>query len=277
MDNGQKDESVGSSSSIPFPWSKLWSANCIPRCKEFVWRACHNIIPVLIALQKKKIQLDHICPLCGEEPETTEHALLYCPQVAPIWFASQLGIAIDKSNSLTIRSWLQDFLNHNNKDAAGLIISTMWAIWKRRNLWVFKKNPLEFSPVLDMVTMNTSNMLMKTSLHIVQQRMVSWVRPEEHVYKANVDVAISQHSGAGLGVVFRISQGEVMASFIPHILDPTLTEALAIQRTMRTARQLIFTKVVFEADNQVCIQRLNSNTPNFSYLSSIVELKIVNC
>ncbi|KAJ1410433.1 Ribonuclease H-like superfamily [Sesbania bispinosa] len=104
--------------------------------------------------------------------------------------------------------------------------------------------------------------------------MVSWVSVEEHVYKANVDATISQHSGAGLGVVFRNSQGEVMTSatcFIPHILDPTLAKALAIQWAMRTVRQLIFTKVVFEADNQVCIQILNSNTPDFSYLSAIVE------
>ncbi|KAJ1425123.1 Reverse transcriptase zinc-binding domain [Sesbania bispinosa] len=89
-------ESAGSSSAPPFPWTKILSANCIPRCKEFAWRACHDIIPVLTGLQRKKIQLDPICPLCGEEPETTEHAILYCSQVAPLWFASQLGIAIDR-------------------------------------------------------------------------------------------------------------------------------------------------------------------------------------
>ncbi|KAJ1423881.1 Reverse transcriptase zinc-binding domain [Sesbania bispinosa] len=49
-------ELVGSSSSMTFPWSKVWSASYIPRCKDFVWRACHDILPVCTALQRKKIQ-----------------------------------------------------------------------------------------------------------------------------------------------------------------------------------------------------------------------------
>ncbi|KAJ1426695.1 Reverse transcriptase zinc-binding domain [Sesbania bispinosa] len=222
----KREESAGSSSAPPFPWTKIWSANRIPCCKEFVWRACHDIIPVLIGLQRKKIQLDSICPLCGEEPETTEHAILYCSQVAPLWFASQLGIAIDRESRLALRPWLQIFLNQNNKDATGLILTTM---------------NIAFKPL-------------KVSQQVVQQQMVSWVRPGEHVYKANVDAAILKNSGAGLGAVFRNSQGEVMAAathFIPHMLDLLLAEALAIEWAMRTAMQLLFTKVVFEADNQV--------------------------
>ncbi|KAJ1434117.1 Reverse transcriptase zinc-binding domain [Sesbania bispinosa] len=116
----KKDESIGSSSSIPFPWSKVWSANCIPRCKDLAWRACHEILPVLTTLQKKKIVFDQIYPMCGEAAETTEHALIYCSQVAPIWFASQLGIEINGAHNLGVQNWLQRFLNLNDKDAAGL-------------------------------------------------------------------------------------------------------------------------------------------------------------
>ncbi|KAJ1420314.1 Ribonuclease H-like superfamily [Sesbania bispinosa] len=267
--------SVGSSYSPPFPWSTLWSANCIPRCKDLAWRACHDILPVLTVLQKKKLQVDHICPMCGGAPETAEHALIYCSQVAPIWFASQLGIAINENNNLSVQCWLQRFLNLNDKDASGLILTTMWAIWKRRNLWVFEKKLLKFSQVLDMVTMNTpAPQPIGSSSRYNQPRPASWVRPEETIYKANVNAAISPNSGAGLGVVFRNSQGEVMAtatSSIPNISDSTLAEALAIQWAMKIAQQLLLTRVTFEADNQLCIQRLNSNITYFSYLSSIIE------
>ncbi|KAJ1438703.1 Ribonuclease H-like superfamily [Sesbania bispinosa] len=112
-----------------------------------------------------------------------------------------------------------------------------------------------------MVTRNIVVKSLKVSQQVVQQQRISWVRPEDNVYKVNVDAAILKNSGAGLGAVFRNSQGEVMAAathFIPHMLDPLLAEALAIEWAMRTAMQLLFTKVVFEVDSQVCIQRINS-------------------
>ncbi|KAJ1397132.1 Zinc finger, CCHC-type [Sesbania bispinosa] len=77
--------------------------------------------------------------------------------------------------------------------------------------------------VLEMVTRNIAVKPLKVSQQVVQQQRISWVRLEDNVYKANVDAAILKNSGAGLGAVFRNSQGEVMAAathFIPHMLDP---------------------------------------------------------
>ncbi|KAJ1403098.1 Ribonuclease H-like superfamily [Sesbania bispinosa] len=131
----------------------------------------------------------------------------------------------------------------------------MWAIWKRRNLWVFEKKLLEFSQVLDMVNMNAAaQQPTGSSSRYNQSRSASWARLEENIYKANVDVAISQNAGASFGVVFRNSQGEVMAaatSSMPNISDSVLAEALAIQWAMKTAQQLLLTRVIFETDNQM--------------------------
>ncbi|KAJ1392160.1 Reverse transcriptase-like [Sesbania bispinosa] len=62
-----------------------------------------------------------------------------------------------------------------------------------------------------------------------QQRQAQWNCPDISVYKGNVDVAVSSNMGAGLGVVFRNHQGQVMASAtcsLSNIKDPMLAEAM---------------------------------------------------
>ncbi|KAJ1382957.1 Reverse transcriptase-like [Sesbania bispinosa] len=123
----------------------------------------------------------------------------------------------------------------------------MWAIWKRRNLWVFEKKLMEFPHVLDMVSMNVSNMQsVQPQIQNVQRMLAKWECPEINVYKANVDAVVSSNTGVGLGVFFRNHEGEVMAtatSMLPHTRDPLLAESLAINWAMKIAHQLIFTRM----------------------------------
>ncbi|KAJ1443668.1 Ribonuclease H-like superfamily [Sesbania bispinosa] len=121
---------------------------------------------------------------------------------------------------------------------------------------------MEFQQVLDMVSMNISHLQPKpNSPQNVQQQLAKWRFPELNVIKANVDAATSSDTGVGFGVVFRNHLGDVMASAtstMPNICDPLLEEALAINWAIKTAEQLLFTRVVIESDSQLCIQ---SSTP----------------
>lgn len=75
-------------------WQKIWAIGASPRCNELVWRACKEVLPVRTNLIRRSLNIDPICPCCGEEEETTIHALLKCEAVRRMWFASHLSIHI---------------------------------------------------------------------------------------------------------------------------------------------------------------------------------------
>lgn len=59
-------------------WKKLWSLDVKRKIQHFLWRACHNSIPVANNLQKRGMRVDGICRQCGEASETVEHLFFHC-------------------------------------------------------------------------------------------------------------------------------------------------------------------------------------------------------
>ena len=46
-------------------WTKLWALNTPPKVRNFVWRACSDILPTRPNLLRRKIKVDLICNICG--------------------------------------------------------------------------------------------------------------------------------------------------------------------------------------------------------------------
>ncbi|KAF7835886.1 uncharacterized protein G2W53_010745 [Senna tora] len=62
-------------------WQAVWKMNTLPITKLFMWRAGKDILPTAGALQKRGIDINDLCLLCGAEVETCFHALVGCEQV----------------------------------------------------------------------------------------------------------------------------------------------------------------------------------------------------
>lgn len=60
-------------------WHAIWNLKVPNVEKNFLWKACHDILPTRVNLKTKKIVEDPSCPLCGREQETTVHILWQCP------------------------------------------------------------------------------------------------------------------------------------------------------------------------------------------------------
>ncbi|KAL5803503.1 hypothetical protein ACOSQ4_031808 [Xanthoceras sorbifolium] len=71
--------SLSGSSSSPDSkwWLALWNLNIPPKIKIFIWRVCHNAIPSLCNLCSRKIVVDPCCSRCGDDPESSAHALFW--------------------------------------------------------------------------------------------------------------------------------------------------------------------------------------------------------
>lgn len=70
------------SSSTTMPpelWNLIWGA-CIPqKIKHFMWKLCHNAVAVKGNMARKRISREDTCPICCNDQETVEHAILLCP------------------------------------------------------------------------------------------------------------------------------------------------------------------------------------------------------
>jgi hypothetical protein len=66
-------------------WKNLWSLKIPNTEKNFLWRACHRLLPTKDNLAKRKIVLDPLCSICLNEVETPFHVLWACPSAEDVW------------------------------------------------------------------------------------------------------------------------------------------------------------------------------------------------
>ncbi|XP_071699289.1 uncharacterized protein [Rutidosis leptorrhynchoides] len=109
----------------------------------FIWRAKQNKLPVRTELDKRGIDLDLTrCPVCDDDQETLQHALLACKHSIEIW---NRILKWWKLNSLHIANLkeLSKCSNPSFNSHTGLAIwqavvwTTSYFIWKNRNDFVF--------------------------------------------------------------------------------------------------------------------------------------------
>ena len=114
-------------------WNRVWSLHILPKVKNFIWRACLNILPTKINLKKKKITTDGFCPICESEAESIAHALWECPVANDVWLSSKLRVQkVPKYRGDFITLVLSLFDKVGEKDCE-LVSMIMWYIWFNRN------------------------------------------------------------------------------------------------------------------------------------------------
>lgn len=59
-------------------WTGIWKMNIKKKIQHFIWRVCHNKLPVMSNLRKRGREGDDMCLFCGEGRETTEHLFFHC-------------------------------------------------------------------------------------------------------------------------------------------------------------------------------------------------------
>ena len=66
-------------------WTAIWKLRLPNKIKIFSWRACHEILPTVVNLTRRKVLNDDICSVCTREMESTIHAFWDCAAVQDIW------------------------------------------------------------------------------------------------------------------------------------------------------------------------------------------------
>jgi hypothetical protein len=79
--NGECSTSYGNS----VFWKKNWAVKASNASKNFLWRACQNVLPTKQNLLRKGVVENDLCPCCHSEVESVIHVLWECPGAQDVW------------------------------------------------------------------------------------------------------------------------------------------------------------------------------------------------
>ena len=153
-----------------------------------------------------------------------------------------------------------------------------WSLWQRRNR-IREKQP---SWPLHEVSMRAKNLvLVYFEIHKhppeTQRRaaLTHWLPPPAGFYKANFDAAYFGNSGiAGIGVVVRDCEGEIIAALSQKILEPysvDVAETLACRRAVVFARELSLFSIIVEGDNMRIVQAASNKRENLTLFGHVIK------
>ena len=116
----------------------------MPKIKIFLWQLCHKVLPVWGTLLQRGIDINHVCPLCLKNIETTDHTFKDCHSTMKIWqSAIQHGWLLaytELMNFYTIYQWLINLKNHRQPEVLHRTSFLLWGIWMHRNATVFRND-----------------------------------------------------------------------------------------------------------------------------------------
>jgi hypothetical protein len=114
-------------------WGRLWKLPIPNAEKNFLWRACHNILPTKECLYRRKVTTDALCPICALEEETSFHILWSCPSARDVWSGSIKKFQKSSLDGPTFRGVVEEMFRMCDGDELHLFVSIARRVWLRRN------------------------------------------------------------------------------------------------------------------------------------------------
>lgn len=122
-------------------WKALWQIRIKGKIKMFLWKCNHRALPVRVELNQRKMQVDSICLLCGDEEETVEHLFFNYDRAKRIWAISPVTWDGIQRQSCYFKDWWATISEaHASTEGHSRLQLTaylLWHIWKSRNEFSF--------------------------------------------------------------------------------------------------------------------------------------------
>ena len=262
-------------------WKFVWSLNVPPKIRHFLWRACHNSLPTKSNLHHRHILDDPSCTNCSNQSESTIHALWQCKMVQPVWQSISWGPNLGESNYTGFIDLLHQCFSTLSTSEVQLFSMISWSIWYRRNRLRLQQPADNNFQLVKRARESLTEFqeAQDRDLHLPQQpgsaESVKWNPLAQGSYKVNYDGAVfSDSNAAGIGVIVRNHQGEVMGSLSQRIPFPHSVEALeasAARSAIQFAKDLGFTKIVLEGDSKTVVDALLLREPCTTIYGHIID------
>lgn len=214
LEMDRRQHAQGSSSRSPYSssvWKFIWQLK-VPRAVQlFLWRGWK--------LFKRKIVDDPLCPLCGKEPETSEHFLWRCEASSVIWAECNRRLQKSTIKEGDFLSIFEPLTSRLEPQAMELVAVVAQKMWLRRNRLVFGGT---IQPPTCLVE---SAKEMLRDFHLAQapphlanrpadNQHQQWRKPPPGWVKMNWDIAAidREKNFMGTGIIVRDHSGQVLTA-----------------------------------------------------------------
>ncbi|XP_027086499.1 uncharacterized protein [Coffea arabica] len=215
-----------------------------------------------------------MCVGCGEDIETIEHMLFYCPAAQVVWKLAPVkweGIAELQCNFW--RWWdavMQSAREVQGLDRIQLTVNILWQVWKARNKMTFQTERVDAKLIVDKAQRewleyeaeNETTGQSDTTSGENGQSQQKWEPPKEGVIRINIDAALSAKMvRTGFGIIARNWRGEIVKAkgiTARRRGEATTEEALAIRCALEMARSTGWTTIEVQSDCKYVVNLINS-------------------
>lgn len=66
-------------------WKTIWALKVPPKVRNFIRRACSNILHTKDNLHRRRMKVDSRCDICCQQLESNSHLLWECPLAWNVW------------------------------------------------------------------------------------------------------------------------------------------------------------------------------------------------
>ena len=114
-------------------WKKTWHLNIPAKGRIFAWRLCKDAIPTMLNLNKRRVQVEPICPLCKGDMESVEHAIFKCDIACCVWkMWEDCPISLMNINK-DVSDLAIEILHQGTQRDLEKFFEVAWRIWLNRN------------------------------------------------------------------------------------------------------------------------------------------------
>jgi hypothetical protein len=103
--------------------SHIWGGRVPAQVNVFVWKLCRDVLPTRQNKFRRRCDTDDCCPICNQEPKSSWHAVVACPQAAGLRLAMRKHwlLSGEEQFAYTGRDWLLLLLENSARVQRDLI------------------------------------------------------------------------------------------------------------------------------------------------------------
>lgn len=247
------------------------------KIKQFMWKACSNILPLCTKLFDRKITSNFSCPVCGDEAETIDHTFMNCSVALAVWGKHPNLMALLQSGMCFV-DWVEVILSSLSSPDIEIFFTLVWFIWRHCNEVWSGSHPGEVKQISLKASRYALEFLEAVSDPSPSLEVPSsaWTPPSSsHLFKVNVaSVLFKERQEVGIGVIVRNSQGVVLAATSEKISsegDWLWSSAISLLKSLKLLLSIGFFTVEIECNNSYLVSLLNSGKDFFTETGWIIE------
>lgn len=262
-------------------WKNMWNSKAPPKVLNLIWRAVNHCLPTKTQLQSKHVSVDNMCPVCNEEEESVEHALVKCRLTGRVWQLYNQNITMEECREFP--SWLKNRLTGQSKENKTKILTLCWSIWRARNDLVWNNRRWKEIKIIAKAWEYFSQWKVAQSRKIEPPIQPSfpgdseslWVKPHYNEVKISTDAVIFEEQGrSGIGLIARNHEGHLLSArtkTFSEVMNPSLVEVMAIKEALSWAKDMRWNIVTIESDCLAIVQMIRSAAPMRSRIGRLVQ------